>query len=927
MGYEFDWGGESEIKCRCPFHDDNSPSLHINVEKRLFKCQTSGCGKQGDFITFMARALETTRAVVIADLSTRYVLDTSKIINSDTVERYHKRLPEAKVLVKALKDRGITDATIRKYRLGENKGRITIPIPNEAGSFVNIRQYLPGAPGAEKMRNTRGHGKVRLYPVEQLKYDIILLCGGEIKALAAASRLNKHNIGAVSATCGEGNWDASLSPAFKDKTVYVCMDIDAAGDAAANAHCTRLSRVAGWVGKVILPLDIDRHPHGDINDFIANGGRLKPLLAKTEPWTLPSQVPNEDEDPIECSLLQATNAKVAGRRLKLNAVVSSMDTVPFVIPKDVTVECPQDQKECALCPAMADVNFSLHPESIAILEMLAAPLSSQQAALMAGIGIPRSCPVCSFKVTSHHNVEDTRISPKLEITSRSADRVLQPAVCVGPGVILNESYELVGRLHPHPKTQQSTLLISTYELTEDALSSYKCLDLDELALFQPRAWDVESIGQKLDELYEDLEANVTRIYQRRNLHLAVDLAYHSPLLLNFDGRTVKGWTEVLVLGDSAQGKSETAMNLQRHYQLGEKVECKNASVAGLLGGLQQSGARWFVTWGIIPTHDKRLVIMEEVKGASTEILAKLTDMRSSGMAEIPKIEKRRTHARTRLLALSNPRGDMQLSAYNFGVEAVKELIGGLEDVRRFDYALLLGADDIDPTTLNRLQRQRPTLDHTHTSDLCRRLVLWTWTRTEGQVVFEDEAQLAALDEATKLSSEFSERIPLIDRGSTRFKIARLAAALAGRTFSHGEDKTTLLVRKCHVEYIAKTLRETYSSSTSGYKDFSDAIATTQELIDPKAIKQRINETPFPRDFCEAIKARNRIELRDLQDWCAWDQQQSQQLLSFLVRKHALRRDGRTYRKTPSFIKLLKDFVVSDDIADRPDFINEIEEEF
>ena len=923
MGYAFDWAGDSELKCICPFHNASSASCHVNVEKRLFRCFSASCGKTGDFITFMARVLKTTRAVVVADLSTRYTMEVAKVISVDVVERAHQRLPAAGPLMKSLADRAVTMVDIRKYRLGEDGGRITIPISNASGDFVNIRKYLPGAPGRTKMRNTKGHGQIRLYPIEQLNFDTVLLCGGEIKAIVAAAHLNRHGIGAITATAGEGNWDASFTPLFTGKTVYVCMDVDVGGVKAAQEHCKRLSRVVGWIGLVELPLDLDKYPNGDINDYVASGKSLKRLLKGVEEWCLPSQVTLEDAEPIDYDLIAATHARTAGKRLRVSAVVSTMDTAPYIIPKELKVVCEQDQKECSVCAAFGpDGTFTLHVESSAILEMVAATKACQREALMSGLGIPAYCKVCDFEIISYYNVEDTRVSPRLEITSRSTDRVMQPAVCIGPGVELNESYSFVGRMYPHPKTQLATLLISSYEPTEDALSTYECKDLDALLAFRPDNWTVEAIAEKLASIYEDLEANVTRIYQRRDLHLAVDLAYHSPLLLQFDGRTVKGWAEVLILGDSAQGKTETAINLQKHYGLGEKVECKNASVAGLLGGLQQLGSRWFVSWGVIPTHDKRLVILEELKGASPEVISKLTDMRSSGVAEIPKIEKRRTHARTRLIALSNPRGNLQLRAYNFGVEAIKELVGGLEDVRRFDFTLLVSSSDIDPSNLNRLQRERPQVAPRYEGGICRSLILWTWTRDAEQVVFEDVATQLVLKEATALSNEFTDMIPLIDRGSTRYKLARLAASLAARTFSTGETSDTLLVRVCHVEYIVAMIRRIYNSDVFGYRDYTEAIRITQVLLDPEAIKTKLGQTPFPKDFCKQLLHTQKLDLQDLQDGCAWDRQEALQLLSFFVRKHALQRDGRGYRKTPSFITLLKELIDGNELTDRPSFIPE-----
>jgi len=480
-------------------------------------------------------------------------------------------------------------------------------------------------------------------------------------------------------------------------------------------------------------------------------------------------------------------------------------------------------------------------------------------------------------------------------------------------------------MFPHPKTQQSILLVSERESLQDALSNYKPQngELRDLSIFQPENWTSTAITAKLDHIYTDFAANVTRIFQRSALHLAIDLAFHSVLFMNFDGKTTKGWTELLVLGDSSQGKTEASMGMMKHYGLGERVECKNASVAGLLGGLQQLGGRWFVTWGVIPTHDKRLVVLEELKGANTNVISKLTDMRSSGIAEIPKIEKRRTHARTRLLALSNPRSDQPLSSYSFGVEAVKELVGGLEDVRRFDAVLMLSSTEIDVVKLNELQQKRPIVEHVYTADLSKRLILWAWSREPDEVEFTPDAQVAILGAATGLCQRFSDQIPIVDRGSMRHKLARLAAALACRTFSHAEDRRVVLIRVGHVEAILETLISWYANEISGYDDFSQAIKVANTLLSPKAIEQRIGETPFPTDFVDQLLHTNEIEMRDLCDWTGWDRSDALSLLSFLVRKHALIRDQRAYRKSPQFILLLKGMRTK--IKDRPEYIDELDE--
>lgn len=927
-GVKFEWATQDEIRVKCPFHPDNEPSCYINTKKRVFNCRTAGCNADGDFVSYLARLLQSSRAVVLADLGKRYVLEQSKLVDAAVIERYHAAIWAALPLLQELYKRGVTDADIRLYRLGENEGRIQIPVPNVSGYYVNIRKYLPGAPGREKMRNLKGHGQDRWFPAPQLQYDKLLICGGEIKAIVAARQLNPYGIGCVSPTSGEGNISAEMYRELQGKQCWICLDTDIAGIKAAREHAVHIARVASWCGEPIrLPLDPDKYPKGDINDFIGQeNGQLKPLIDATEEFVPElSQEYNDDSPPEPLELTQAIHARVTGKRIAVKAVVSVMDTSPYIVPKDLHIVCERDQKFCALCPVNLDDknDFVVAPESPAILEFVNCTKDAQIHIAKSAVGIPRQCKSCDFHASTFYNVEDARISPQLEITNRSADRVMQPAYCIGDGMELNESYDLTGRMFPNPKTQQSTLLISKYNTTQDALSTYSCDNLEALAAFWPREWSVEGLQEKLDTIYSDLEANVTRIFQRRDLHLAVDLAYHSPLFFRFDGKTIKGWIETLILGDSAQGKSEVACGsdgnggLRAHYNLGAKVECKNASVAGLLGGCQQMGSRWFVSWGIIPTHDKRLVILEELKGASQDVIGKLTDMRSSGIAEIPKIEKRRTHARTRLIALSNPRSDMKLSQYNFGIEAIKELIGGLEDVRRFDFAVLVSGEEIDAAQLNILQKNRPQVEHVYTGDLCRSLVLWSWTRNKDEIQFEPAAIELILSESTALCEMFTDAIPLVDRGSMRYKLARMAASLAARTFSCSEDFRTLIVYPCHVEYVVAFLRRIYSSSVFGYLDYAKAIKVTQTLLDPESIKAAISATPYPSDLIKQLIAKNKIEIQDLQDWCSWERQEATDLLSVFVRKHALVRDGKAYRKTSKFITLLKELLDKGGFTDKP----------
>jgi hypothetical protein len=925
IGVGWEQAGEGEIRVCCPVHEDETPSVNLNVEKNLWKCHAASCGAKGDIVSFLAYSLECERGTAIADLSERYDLGLVKTISPDRVEQWHSKIGKVEVLRKELYDRGLDDQDIRRYRLGVDQGRITIPIPDEGGRYVNVRKYLPGAPGPKKMQNTRGYTGTALYPVKQLEFDQVVICGGEVKAIATARRLNPHGIGALCVTAGEGSWEPSFTPKFRGKHVYVMMDIDAGGRVAARKVAAQVCWEAGSVRIVQLPLDSDKHPKGDVNDWIAEGGTdedlVKIVVEESQRYIHETAEDEElaDREVHDVSLAESTKADMVGRRIRVEAVVAAMDTTPYLVPRTVGVSCTRDQPNCTYCPvkpldpdeATGKTELTIKGTSMGLLELVNSPTRHQREATRSALRIP-PCKVASFTVRDHYNVTDARLNPQIHHSGDNTDHVVQAGYVVSPdrrAVELNQEYRLQGRVFPHPRNQQAVLLLDTVEQSADSLTSFTPdpEDLGPLIDFRPKEWTTAGVQEALDRRYDDLEANVTRIFQRRDLHLAVDLVYHSVLYFTFDGRQQNGWSNTLILGDSSQGKSETMNRLMEHYGVGVRFDCKNATVAGLLGGVQDMGnKRQFISWGVITNNDRKLVALEEIKGTSTEVLGALTDMRSSGIAELVKIERRKAHARTRLVMISNPRSARPVSAYNYGCETIGELIGAMEDVRRFDFACVMSADEIDPGTINRLSTERPDLDHSYTTALCRLLVLWAWTRDVTEVAFEEGAESEVLQWSNKMCSSFTEHLPLVDRGTMRFKLARLSIALAALTFSTmPKDPSTILVRKCHVEYVAEWLIRLYSSPVFGYSDFTSAQTFATTIIDADVVKRSILATKHPSDLVNHLLHQQDIQLIDFQDWCDMDRDLAQKLLSMMVRKHALVRDNRVYKKTAEFISLLK----------------------
>lgn len=547
---------------------------------------------------------------------------------------------------------------------------------------------------------------------------------------------------------------------------------------------------------------------------------------------------------------------------------------------------------------MAAVEMTIPPYSKGVLAHRGANAKQSRNIVREALRIPE-CKSFGYEMKTGYVFRDIRLTPKITFGDIDTKEITVPAYTCVKDLESNTTYEFEGVVYHNPKDSETTVVITAAKQIEDSLDTYEVTETEreQMKVFQPESWTVDGIRAKLDSIYEDFAGNVTNIYGRQNLHLATDIAYHSPLLLPYRRGVVKGWVNGLILGDTAQGKSAVTMKLLEHYGLGTRVDCKNATQAGLLGGLQQIGNQWFVTWGMIPRYDRQIVILEEVK-ESQRIIGTMTDMRSRGIIEIQKIIQRRAHARTRLVFISNPVNSRNMASYAHGVEAISELIGSPEDIRRFDYAVIVSKDD-------KISREEPEVEHQYTSELCRSLILWGWTRHPEQIVYDEGTQEAAARVSKKLQEKYCEHIPLVDSGTTEHKVLRIASALAIRLYStrNGED---LLVRRCHVEYTGQMLDEWYAAKTFGYDEYTRIYNSWAKLTHEDQLRELILESRFPADFVQALLTTDLIQRDDFVDWLGVERDATIEYLSLMVRSNALRRvKAGTYQKNPPFIQFLK----------------------
>jgi hypothetical protein len=412
---------------------------------------------------------------------------------------------------------------------------------------------------------------------------------------------------------------------------------------------------------------------------------------------------------------------------------------------------------------------------------------------------------------------------------------------------------------------------------------------------------VNRVAAKFEAIHEDFEANITKVYRRRDILTALDLVVHSVLQFDFQGdRIRKGWVEGLIIGDTRTGKSESVQRMINHYRVGEMVTGENATFAGLVGGMQQTQKTWSITWGKLPLNDKRFLAVDELSGLPHEAISRMSGVRSSGVAEIIKIQTERTASRVRILWISNPRGKRPLGGFNSGIDAISDLIGQPEDIARFDFAMTAATNEVPLEIIN--SANRPKRPHLYVSDACNRLIHWAWSRKPEDVRFVNGAENACLQLATELSQKYLP--PLVEGAEQRIKMARLAVAAACRVYST-DDGQKVLVKPEHVEFVRDYLDQIYSKPSMAFDLHSKAKMADREIHDVKAVQERFEQ--LPADTRPLLADAASFTVNDLQDYAACSRDAAIELASFLVRKRCIRKGKFGYYKLPAFTEFLRHF--------------------
>ena len=927
---------DGETKAFCPSHEkpkagSKTASASFNFDKGVFNC-FSRCGgmtikdlydavrDDPDFVAGeeapAARPSPRSSGGKVRSINSaksRGGQPVTPLPTEADISKWHEKLMRSTILLRPLHEkRGLNDETLKRRMLGYDGDRYMIPVYDASGSLVNVRRYKPESV-RDKMMNWPGYGSASLYLMDNIAHsDQVLLCEGELDALIG----EQYGFATVTATAGAGTWQEQWSNAFTGKHVYIVYDNDNAGEAGARKVANHLRKVAAGVYVVRLPVA----PKQDLTDFFVAQGLgkndLKSLLEQTPLWgERRVSRATRNTDPIKVGLESSLDSEHAGKVLDVTATVGGRVAAPYLLPRKLNILCEPGAwgAKCNKCfnnDSGGSTPVEIGADDPIILHMVDRPEDERYARIKKSVDVQPNCPKAELDVERWWAVEQLILLPNADDPG-SDDNVQasRQTYNVGPhNTPVNQVARFEGAGYADTRTGRMVFQSWVSEPTKTTIDSFTMTEAmrKRLSNFQPK--DGQSAFGKLQAIAKDLSANVTHIHGRADLHIAYDLVWHSLLDFPFMGKPVgKGWLEMLVMGDTRTGKSEAALRLTEHYQSGTLKSCEGATLAGLVGGAQQVGNSWVVTWGTIPLQDRRLVILDEVSGIKDKgVMEQMSAVRSSGKAQITKVVSSETKARTRLIWISNPVDGRPLTTMSRGaIDAIEGLVPNPEDIARFDFAMAAASADVNSDSIN--TEAPPVVKHRYTRRRCSELVTWAWSRKPEQVLWEPGAEAAVLHSAQDMGGRYVEEPPLVQAANVRIKLARLAVAVAARLFS-SPDGEQLLVTKEHVRTAVKFLDLLYNAPTFGYAEHSREEISNRKQADQNRRKVRkwlvANESVAKALF--QVMRDTQFRVRDLEEFGALGRDQSQDAIGELIKMRMVRRSTRGYiRLEPELIDVLK----------------------
>jgi len=658
-------------------------------------------------------------------------------------------------------------------------------------------------------------------------------------------------------------------------------------------------------------------------DEVAGASKLKdilaPLLSKEEldfvlssPRTLENKEKEKKKDELVflSSLNMIEDPKYIGRNIVVEGIVCST-SIAYAVPKKVTLVQTGDEPSILEKSIDADGEVNLKLVGVKDYEKyntLKRYFGSQE---NVNISINESRTVYLVKVRPPVFTLEKRngkiVDEKgFEYKSYEVFIVSDRQLNLKPSTLLR----LEAKPLASPKSQKIVLLASKVEFPEEDSN----FNIEKIRKLKAKLDSLGSVKEKVRWVLEEFE-KFSHIRKRRNLAFTGFLTFFSPMYVEFDGESNRGWVLSQILGDTTTGKSETILKLITLLNAGVLVTAETASQVGLTGTTTQiEKVGWLIDWGFLVLCDKKLLAIDGAHKLPPSAWAGLAESERSGVITITKAAKDSAYARTRQIKISNAidrKADKwktkPLNEFLYPCLALPTVLDEVS-IARLDIVAFSDSSDVRPEDVNVItdEHYAPELE------FFSEAIKWCWS---GKVKIEFEKD--AVEEILKSSSElyhdfYVEEIPIVNM-ETKFKLARLSASLATLTLST-DDFVTVKVTAEHVKEVVEFIRSEYSKAGLNalakerkYESYTKEEA--EELLHSISEKTEIEKETL-ESIIKFIVVQGRVTRDQL--WKQFNLSENSQLRPLLaqLQNEKLIEVGKGFYSTSKLIKLYKVLEIS-----------------
>jgi hypothetical protein len=758
-----------------------------------------------------------------------------------------------------LAERELADQLLlSELEVGWIRGWIIFTSRDERGNLLDrYRAWNPGNPKLKWMWFGQGTGGPGIWPSvppsagPSEKEGRVMLLEGESDVLTALVRLRLHEQGWHVCTWTAG---ATSCPQPKDvprrlhgKDCYIGYDNDVfqgpdypgyfvetkAGKDPNHARLAMEQRLRNLLQKVAplfaslscavtimqCPVDPKTKFGGDFRDWVNAGGR------DLSDWKC---FKFEDLPEYGKQIFDLPFSEVFGT---LHKPVRTRVQVEAIARDDVTLSNLFEMKcemglhpACATCPGARQFPDGMI-DMTGFQRELAVGLEQQNVAekiIKDVVQRPRGCPRCEVVPVDVTNGSEWKGMQPGKVED-STQRILHVFSSDPPS--LSGEMEIEGIAYPNARGNGVVFLaekVRHLDKAEVDLAPVMQELLQECPAFSDR---IEDIDAYFDRRARDLAFNVTKIYGRRDIHIAHDLLSHSAHRAVIFGANQRAWLDVCVYGDTRTGKSLTFRRMIEFHGMGiHHTAVSNMSRAGLLMGAGKDG---LCKPGVLPRCNKKLLMLDEFhflvqNNVAEHPMSWMQSARDDGVASGVKIYGNRDlPAAVRLAIIANWMNNKR-RVFQFDCEHLGALYGSPETLARLDFALAVN----DKPTQNTLD----AVEQFWTRDRTRALILRAWSQDPSQIIIDEDAADLAKELCREWQDHYdSEQLPLFTPEEKSHGLVRIAIAVANCVFSHPKnDPYSVHVRRVHVQWAANWLLHTWK--LSGYDLYSQKRREAHKVV-------------------------------------------------------------------------------------------------